>query len=176
MDDVRIKFCPHCGHGLERREYHGDVRPVCPQCDYVHFFDPKIAAAVLVENDDGKVLMVRRVMEPRQGKWTIPGGFIDRGEDPAEAATRECREETGLEIEIDGLFDYVPGQEHEAGADVVLVFKARFHDGELRAGDDADQVGWFGPHEIPPIAFRATQVIIDRWRGSHTGNNEDAAA
>ena len=145
MDDVRIKFCPHCGHGLERREYHGDVRPVCPQCDYVHFFDPKIAAAVLVENDDGKILMVRRV-------------------------------ETGLEIEIDGLFDYVPGQEHEAGADVVLVFKARFHDGELRAGDDADQVGWFGPHEIPPIAFRATQVIIDRWRGSHTGNNEDAAA
>lgn len=166
MDDPRIRFCPHCAHALERRAYHGDIRPVCPNCNYVHFFDPKVAAAVLVQDDQGRILLVRRVMEPQQGRWTIPGGFVDRGEDPATAAARECLEETGLEVQIGGLLHYLPGSEHEAGADVVLVFDARSTGGALHAGDDADRAGWFGPDEVPPIAFVATRLVIERWRAS----------
>ena len=84
--ESQINFCPRCG-----------LHAVCPQCDWIHFEDPKVAAAVLVEQD-GRVLLVRRVNEPYRGLWTLPAGFIDAGEDPAQAAERECLEETGLTV------------------------------------------------------------------------------
>ena len=68
----------------------------------IHFFDPKVAAAVLVERD-GHVLLVRRVGEPFRGLWTLPAGFINSGDDPAEAAARERLEETGLSVPCDVL-------------------------------------------------------------------------
>jgi len=165
MDDPKIRFCPHCGHALERKRKSGALRPVCPACKYVHFYDPKVAAAVLVEDGGGRVLLVRRIMQPRQGLWTVPGGFVDRGEDPAGAAVRECREETGLQVTITRLLDLVAGSEHEQGADFVLFYGAHIQGGALRAGDDADRVGWFGPGELPPIAFDATRVMLERWQG-----------
>src|SRR5262245_20809056 len=99
--DDEVKFCARCGTALGRREVGGRVRPVCPACGYVVFFDPKVAAVTLIERDR-KALLVRRVMNPERGKWTIPGGFVDAGEDPRLAAERECLEETGLQVEILG--------------------------------------------------------------------------
>jgi ADP-ribose pyrophosphatase YjhB (NUDIX family) len=105
-------------------------------------------------------------MQPRQGMWTFPAGFVEFDEDPAEAAVRECREETGLEVRLNGLLDLIAGREHERGADIVVVYCARLVGGEPRADDDVDQVAFFGPDELPPLAFRATQIALDRWRES----------
>ena len=160
-----LNYCPHCGHALEDREAFGRVRRFCPACGAIVFREHKVAAGVLVEHA-GKVLLVRRRLNPRQGLWTFPAGFVDFDEDPAEAAARECREETGLEVEITGLLDVIAGREHERGADIVVVYCARIVGGELAAADDADRVGFFAPDELPPLAFHATRVALDQWMDS----------
>ncbi len=159
MSQDPFRFCPRCGSPLEARLSFGQIRPVCPSCGYIHFNDPKVAAGVLVEQD-GKVLLVRRVNEPQQGLWSFPAGFIDAYEDPAEAARRECLEETGLEVEITGLLDVIGGREHERGADIVIVYRAAVSGGALQPGDDADQAAFFPRSELPPLAFRATRKAL----------------
>lgn len=162
ITDPDVKFCSHCGHEMALRQAAGQLRPVCPACGHIHFFDPKVAAVVLIEAE-GKVLLVRRVMNPERGKWTIPGGFVDAGEDPRLAAVRECLEETGLEVELTGLLDALFTSEHPRSASIVLAFRGRIVGGELRAGDDADGIGFFGPDELPDLAFATTREILARW-------------
>src|SRR6478672_6998818 len=93
-----ISFCPRCGTPVEERLVHGKLRPACPACDFVAFADPKVSATVLIERA-GALLFIRRTVDPGRGLWCFPGGFVDFGEDPLQAAMRECREETGLVVE-----------------------------------------------------------------------------
>jgi ADP-ribose pyrophosphatase YjhB (NUDIX family) len=118
---------------------------------------------VLVERE-GKVLLVRRRTGAGAGAWSIPAGFVDVGEDPALAAARECREETGLEVEIGDPLVVVAGREHPRGADVVIVYRSRAGQGKPAAADDADEVAFFPPDELPPLAFGATRIALDKWR------------
>ncbi len=160
MIESEVKYCPRCGNALISAHRAGRARPVCPSCDWIYFPDPKVAAAVLVEQDE-KVLLVRRIMQPYQGFWTLPAGFVDAGEDPARAAERECLEETGLIVQVIGIFDIVSGQEHPAGAHIVIVYHASIVEGELTAGDDADGVGFFDRNNLPPLGFQATKQILE---------------
>ncbi len=157
--DSQIKFCPRCGAEVTHEHKFGMLRPVCPQCKWIHFVDPKVAAAVLIEQD-GRVLLVRRANEPFRGLWTLPAGFINGGEDPAEAAARECLEETGLSVNITRVLEVIAGREHERGADFIIVYFAEVISGELTPADDADAVAWFARNELPPLAFRATQKVL----------------
>lgn len=156
-----INFCPRCSSAVAKEERFGKIRPTCPQCGWIHFEDPKVAAAVLIEQD-GRVLLVRRTMEPFRGLWTLPAGFVDAGEDPAQAAVRECLEETGLTVRVTRVLDVVPGREHERGADFIIVYHAEVAGGILNPADDADAAEWFTRDHLPPLAFRATQVILQR--------------
>lgn len=135
------------------------MRPICPKCGWIHFVDPKVAAAVLVLRDKS-VLLVRRVNEPFRGLWTLPAGFVNGGEDPAEAAERECLEETGLSVRTMRVYDIVPGREHIRGADFVIVYLAEILGGEMKADDDADAVEWFDKNNLPPLAFLATRKVL----------------
>jgi len=137
----------------------GAMREVCPACGWIHFVDPKVAAAVLILQDE-RVLLVRRVNEPFRGLWTLPAGFINGGEDPAEAAARECLEETGLSVRVTRVYDIVAGREHPRGADFIIVYQAEVVGGEMQADDDADAVEWFDKDNLPPLAFRATQKVL----------------
>ncbi len=163
---LELNYCPRCGHALETREAFGRARRFCPVCEAVVFREHKVAAGVIVERE-GNVLLVRRRLDPRQGLWTFPGGFVDFGETPEEAAVRECWEETGLRVVITGLLAVVAGHEHRAGADIVIVYCARRIEGDLRPADDVDRVGFFAPQDLPPLAFDATREAIDQWRGRH---------
>jgi 8-oxo-dGTP diphosphatase len=157
--ESQIKFCPRCGTPVTHQELFGKLRPVCPQCEWIHFEDPKVAAAVLVEQDS-RILLVRRVNEPYRGLWTLPAGFVDAGEDPARAAERECLEETGLSVRVVRVLDVIAGREHERGADFVIVYQAEVLSGDLSPADDADAADWFALTDLPPLAFLATQKAI----------------
>lgn len=154
-----IKFCPRCGAQVTHQEKFGKVRPVCPQCHWIHFQDPKVAAAVLIE-EDSRVLLVRRLNEPFRGLWTLPAGFVNSDEDPARAAERECLEETGLSVHAKRVLDIIAGREHERGADFIIVYLAEVINGDLAPADDADAVEWFDRNQLPPLAFKATQKIL----------------
>jgi len=164
MAHTEFKFCPRCATPVHHEERFGRVRPVCPQCGWIHFVDPKVAAAVLVVQD-GRVLLVRRVNEPFRGMWTLPAGFVNGGEDPAEAAQRECLEETGLSVRVTRVYDIVSGREHPRGADFVIVYQAEITGGEMKAEDDADAVEWFDKDHLPRLAFLATQKVLQSFYG-----------
>jgi len=152
---------------MEMREAYGRLRPVCPSCGHIHFIDPKVAASVLIESD-GKVLLTRRKHNPQKGMWVPPGGFVDWDEDPRRAAIRECEEETGLKVEITKLVDVISSVDHaefqEGGASMVIFFRARIVGGALAANDDADEAAYFGPDELPELAFEPTRIVLGRWK------------
>lgn len=159
MLNSKFNFCPRCGAPVLPEIRFGRVCPACSRCGWVYFVDPKVAAAALIVQDE-RVLLVRRVNEPFRGLWTLPAGFVDGGEDPAEAAVRECLEETSLTVRVTRVFDVFSGREHPRGADFVVVYLAEFVGGELHANDDADAAEWFDRNTLPPLAFRATQKAL----------------
>lgn len=158
-----IRHCTNCGAPVEQRQAFGQVRPVCPECGRVHFIDPKVAAGAVISRD-GRILLVRRAVEPRVGQWTIPAGFVEADEDPRQTAARECQEETGLQVRITELLDVVHGREHPAGASIVILYRGEIVGGELAPDDDVDAVDFFPPEQLPKLAFRATHAAIQRWR------------
>ncbi|HLA07057.1 MAG TPA: NUDIX hydrolase [Anaerolineales bacterium] len=160
MSNPDYKFCPRCTTPLIHEDRYGAMRAVCPNCKWIHFADPKVAAAVLVEQN-ARVLLVRRVGEPFRGFWTLPAGFVNSREDPAAAASRECLEETGLTVRVTRVIDIIAGREHPTGADFVIVYQAEIIGGEMTANDDADAVEWFDKNNLPPLAFRATQKVLE---------------
>ena len=157
--EQEINYCPRCGTGVTLIDLFGLERPVCPNCGWTYFADPKVAAAVLIEQD-GCVLLVRRINEPFRGLWSLPAGFVDAGEDPAKAAERECLEETGLSVQTTQVLNVIAGREHPRGADFIIVYKGMVLGGKLQAADDADEAQWFDRSHLPALAFRATQTVL----------------
>jgi ADP-ribose pyrophosphatase YjhB (NUDIX family) len=141
-------------------------RRACPACNHIHFTDPKVGVGVLV-SQEGKILLIKRAMLPERGKWSIPAGYLDYGEDPEKTAVREVLEETNLQVEIAGLLDVYYNREalEQGGASIFILYRARLVDGQLRPGDDAEAAGFFGPDELPELAFASTKDAIDRWQG-----------
>jgi 8-oxo-dGTP diphosphatase len=162
MISDEINFCPRCGSPLEQEFRFGKQRPVCPRCEWIYFPDPKVAAAVLLKKD-AKVLLVRRANDPARGLWTLPAGFIDAGEDPVEAAQRECLEETGLKVRITSLLDVLSGLEHPRGAHIVIFYRGEIVSGDLQAWDDVDKAAFFELDKLPPLAFSTTQKILQKF-------------
>lgn len=155
-------YCPRCATPLESRMVTDKLRRVCPACDFIYFTDPKVGVGVLVV-DDGKILLVRRRMMPERGKWSIPAGYLDRGEDPQVVAVRETQEETGLDVAVEELVDvYYNPPTPEGGASVFILYRAQLLGGELEAGDDADAVDFFGLDALPELAFASTRDAIRR--------------
>jgi ADP-ribose pyrophosphatase YjhB (NUDIX family) len=141
---------------------YGKARRVCPDCGFIHFRDPKVAAVVFIERDH-RVLLTRRAFNPERGKWALPAGYIDDGEDPRDAAIREAREETGLNIEITGLLGVENGPE-ALGASIVIIYAATARNGVARAQDDADAILWHAADDpLPDLAFDSTRHMLDAW-------------
>ena len=156
------KFCSGCGSRLEARQSAGRLRPVCPECDRVVFYDPKVAAVTIIERD-GQVLMMRRAGDPGYGLWSVPGGYVDRGEVVEAAAAREVQEETGLLVNIEGLV----GLFSESGSPtIVAAFAGVETGGVLQAGPEALEVAFFDLDSLPPLAFPRDSQMLQRWRES----------
>jgi ADP-ribose pyrophosphatase YjhB (NUDIX family) len=160
-----FRYCPYCRTELVEREVFGRVRRVCPDpdCRFVQFLDPKVGAAVLAEQD-GKVLLIKRSVEPALGSWCLPGGFIEQGETPTAAAVRECKEESGFDVVITGLID-VFYYESFRGSGVLIVYKGQIVGGAAEPNDDAEAVAFFGPDELPDnIEFESNVRTLAAWR------------
>ena len=133
----------------------------CPDCSYVHFRDPGVGAAVLLEDGEGRVLLVKRGNgATKPGLWCVPCGFVDYGEEVRDAAAREVREETGLDVAVgDPIF--VRSNFHDPEKVTVGIwFSGRVLDGVPAAGDDAVDVGWFSPQDLPALAFETDAELF----------------
>jgi 8-oxo-dGTP diphosphatase len=156
-----IQFCVLCAAPMSTRDVHGTPRRVCDGCGHVHYTDPKVAVGVAVFRA-GRLLLVRRVMAPGRGKWSLPGGYLDAGEDPRGAAAREALEEAGVHVTVGPVVDVFANPPDDGGA-VFVLFSATWLRGEPVAGDDADDAAFFGRDELPPLAFASTEAVVARW-------------
>ena len=158
----------------------GDTRQraVCPACDAIHYENPLNVVGTVPYLGD-KVLLCKRNIEPRWGKWTLPAGFMELGETTAEGAARETDEEAGAQIEMGPLFSVmsVPkvGQVH-------LFYLARLLSGRFDPGHETIEARLFAEDEVPweEIAFRTVKETLqryfqDRERGHFGVHNVDIA-
>lgn len=167
MSRANFVYCPYCATALEVREIYRQSRPVCPQCGFVHFPDPKVAVVGLVTQSD-QVLLVRRAVDPGKGLWSLPGGYMDAGELPEAALQRELLEEIGLPVTIRSLltiFPMVGAGGRSQG--IVLAYGAVPADPAsvaLHCDDDVSEAGWFTPTTLPTtLAFESTQTLLANW-------------
>ena len=160
---AEFRFCPVCGQPLEPRvlKLGEPMRLVCTSaaCGFVFYLDPKVAVGTIIRMPDGRVVLVKRAIEPGFGLWVFPGGYVDRGEEIRLAAVREAREEAGVDIRLErlvGIYSY-PGS-----LPVVIVYAATWLGGELAVDDENSEIRPFTADTIPwsELAFRSTREAL----------------
>lgn len=157
-----VRFCSRCGATLTERFVNGRMRQACGACGFVVYVDPKVACAALVVRG-GRILLVRRRNEPGRGLWCLPCGYADADEPPDRAARREALEETGLDIAIGRLLGAYHYTDDPRGAGILLVYLGSDAGAAPRAGDDADDVGFFALDALPPLSHHTHERALADW-------------
>ena len=176
---MTIKFCTQCGsEKIERRIPPGDdrARQICANCGHIHYVNPKIVVGSIPVWGE-QILLCKRAIEPRYGKWTLPAGFMEEGETLEEGAVRETLEEAGARITIEQLYaSYsLPGI-----SQVYVLFLAKLDDLNYSAGTESLEVALFHERENPwdELAFATIReglkrYFADRVKGTFTPHFSD---
>ena len=160
-DPIEYRFCPRCGGGLELRKLKANEpkRLVCQKCSFVFYLDPKVVVGTIftIEN---RVVLLRRGIEPAMGKWVFPGGYMDRGESVGDAAIREAKEESLLDV---GLCALLGVYSYPRMPNIIVVYAAEVVGGELGAGDESLEAKAFSVSDIPwdGLAFTSTREALN---------------
>ena len=174
MHGSPIKHCRQCGTAVQHRmPDDGDtkVRAVCPACHTIHYINPlNVVGTIPVWGD--QVLLCKRNIEPRKGKWTLPAGFMELGETTAEGAARETVEEAGAQFDMQALFSLINvarvGQVH-------LFYRATLLSPTFAPGTETQEALLFDEADIPwdEIAFRTVKETLEHFfadrRAGHFG-------
>ena len=161
----RARFCPVCGADLAPRLVADRERPACPDCSFVLFKNPASAAAGVLLDDAGRVLLIRRAIEPFRGQWALPAGYQEIEEPPTATVQREVLEETGLTVTPYRLIDliFIPDDPRKPAN--LAVYLCRVEGGTLRAADDAADARWFDLDALPDaIGFGNRERILEPLR------------
>jgi ADP-ribose pyrophosphatase YjhB (NUDIX family) len=164
MHHTPIKHCKACGTAVEYRvPDDGDtkMRAVCPSCITIHYENPLNVVGTVPHWGD-QVLLCKRNIEPRFGKWTLPAGFMELNETTSEGAARETEEEAGAQFELEGLFSLLNiarvGQVH-------LFYRARLLSDQFHPGSETIEARLFHEDEVPwdELAFRTVKETLVRY-------------
>jgi len=165
MDDWR--FCPRCGIAAEHAGEGIERHLACPACGYVKYDNPLPTTIGLVERD-GRLLLLRRAIEPQHGWWDTVGGFVAAGESAEQAMLREAEEEIGVVVKIERLLGTYGSVYGDTGLRTLgVAFACSLPAGaQLRISDESLEHAWFAPHELPPLAFADVQAAAEAWRAA----------
>lgn len=162
MWSQKAKHCPVCGVVLELRKVEGRERPSCPECSFVQFLNPASAAAGVVLDETGRLLLIRRKIRPFEGSWAVPAGYQEVDEAPEDTVRREVFEETGVRIEVERLLELVWVPDDPRKPANVAFFLCRALDVELTPGHDAKEARWFDPDALPDDLGFDNRTILNR--------------
>jgi 8-oxo-dGTP diphosphatase len=157
------KFCPYCGRRLTERMMEGSLRLYCEHCQEAIYENPIPATCLVVIDDQDRVLLVKRSVEPKLGSWCLPGGFMELGETPEQGALRELEEETGLSGTIERLLGVVTNQSSQYDTVFMAGFLVKEFTGSPVAGDDASDAAFFTRERLPEVAFDSHKMFIRRY-------------
>ena len=160
-----MKFCHHCAAPLVVRVPEGDDKPrhCCDDCDVIFYQNPKNVVGTLTIHDE-KVLLCKRAIQPRVGKWTLPAGFMENGESSLNGAIRETKEEAGANIIIADNSLYTLFNLPSINQ-VYMFFRAELADLEFNPGPESEEVALFSEGEIPwaEIAFPVVKSTLEHY-------------
>lgn len=121
-----------------------------------------LTADIVIEFDDGSIVLVKRKKNPFKGCWAIPGGIMEAGETIQETAVREAKEETGLDVTLTRIIDVYSNPDRDPrGRFVSVAFAAQPRDGELKASTDAAEVVKTKDYLKLNLAFDHHQILAD---------------
>ncbi|MEW6650492.1 MAG: NUDIX hydrolase [Chloroflexota bacterium] len=159
-------YCYRCGSGLSWSVIESIAREVCPDCGWVHYPQLKVSAAALVTQHDA-LLLVQRGNDPWRGCWYLPAGYVEADENPARAAERELREETGLAAVTKDLAGVYFFDDDPRGNGVLIVFRCELNGGMLNPGAEVRQAGYFQAENLPaPLTGAGHDRAIYDWIAS----------
>ncbi len=158
----RFFFCPLCGEELSFRHDGERNRLTCLECGYILYEKPAVVVASIVINEQNMILLGCRKRGREKGRWCIPCGYVDYDEDVRDAAVRECKEETNLDIIITEVFDVQSSMFPPEGHVIIIWFLARCIGGVLRAQDDLSEAGYFHLDRLPEMAFKNDVKVIKK--------------
>ncbi len=172
MNHITPRFCIQCGsQHIAARIPDGDdhLRDVCDNCGHIHYFNPKVVVGTLPVWQN-KVLLCKRAIEPRYGKWTLPAGFLEEGETLEGGALRETFEEAGARIQLDGLYTVLSLPDI---SQVYMLYRASLTDIDFVAGAESLDVALFEEGEIPwdELAFRAISITLRHYFNDRISEN-----
>ena len=155
-----MKYCSNCSAELSWTIPHGEDRHrfYCEQCQFIHYTNPKVVAGAIPIRDD-KILLCRRAIEPRAGKWTIPAGYLENGETVEECARRESMEEACASLERMQPYSLL---NIAFINQVYFIYLAHLANSDFRAGDESLEVKLFAPEDIPwdELAFQVIKKVL----------------
>lgn len=122
---------------------------------------PKITTdGIIIKNK--KILLIKRKNSPFQGKWALPGGFVEYGETTEDAVIREVCEETGIKTKIKKLAGvYSDPNRDPRGHTITIVYFLEIINGEPSAEDDASEVKFFNVNKLPDLSFDHSKIISE---------------
>lgn len=155
-----MNYCSKCGARLVQQIPVNDNRQrhVCLHCDTIHYENPKIVAGCIPFWQE-QVLLCRRAIDPRKGKWTLPAGFMELEESTVQAAVRETVEEANARVEVDDLYTIINlphiGQ-------VYIMFRAHLLDLDFAPGEESEAVQLFDAVSVPwhDLAFTTIRYTL----------------
>ncbi len=155
-------YCPKCGNKYNQQTEQNKF--TCSACSFVFYLNSKPTASTIIVSGN-KILLGKRRIEPSKGKWDVIGGFLDLGEQPEDGAKREAKEETGLDVEIEGCLGFfIDTYETTGDKTLNICFVAKVLSGEATPGDDIEELAWFATHELPKdIAFQNGQDMLNAY-------------
>jgi ADP-ribose pyrophosphatase YjhB (NUDIX family) len=158
-----ITYCHFCGNRLITKFVEGNHRFFCNACRTPIYQNPVPANCVVVINGENELLLVKRSVEPKVGFWCLPGGFMELNEHPEASALRELKEETGLEGHSANLLGVTASPSSRYDTILMIGYLVKTFSGNLIAGDDASDVGWFDLKDLPEIAFDSHLKFVNQY-------------
>ncbi|TLU52075.1 MAG: NUDIX hydrolase [Chlorobium sp.] len=153
-------YCPLCAERLDLVMMHGRNRKFCPSCSWVHYINPLPVAIAFTVNKNDDLLLVRRAHEPAFNEWSLPGGFLEAGEDASDACLRELMEETSLKGTIENLIGIYQKEVEVYGSLLVLAYRVRVTDASIAINHELFEAGFYPQHLIPDVRIPLHQEII----------------
>ena len=156
-----FKFCPICRYYLKWSLVEGKKRLVCKKCGWINYNNPLPVAVCAAKDNKDRMLIVKRNEEPGANRWSLPGGFIESGEDPQAACLRELKEETGLEGEITRLIGIYLRKCKVYGSLLVIGYEVKLKKIKVSINNEIKEARFASRQDLPYVPFSTHRKMIE---------------